>query len=112
MFLTTRREVEMNKSIVAISVALSAVLFSAGIMAAGGGAAPVAAAVSSGTHFHPKGKPPSEHTLKVLEAAHKTLPFSDTRDFDEEEKGFIAAPESWTIRTSTASIPHCSASRR
>ena len=48
-------------------------------------------------HFHPKGKPPSEHTLKVLKEARTTLPFSDTRDFEEEKKGFIAAPESWKI---------------
>jgi alkyl sulfatase BDS1-like metallo-beta-lactamase superfamily hydrolase len=48
-------------------------------------------------HFHPKGKPPSEHTLKVLSDARATLPFSDTRDFDEEKKGFISAPESWQI---------------
>lgn len=31
-------------------------------LAAGGGAAPVAPAVSSAEHFHPKGKMPSEHT--------------------------------------------------
>jgi len=48
-------------------------------------------------HFHPKGKLPSEHTLKILEEARTTLPFSDTRDFEEEKKGFIAAPESWKI---------------
>ena len=45
-------------------------------------------------HFHPKGKPPSKHTIEVLENARKGLPFSDTRDFDEEKKGFIAAPKS------------------
>ena len=41
-------------------------------------------------HFHPKGKAPSEHTLRVLAEAKKTLPFSDTRDFDEQKKGLIA----------------------
>ena len=41
-------------------------------------------------HFHPKGKAPSEHTLRVLAKAKKTLPFSDTRDFDEQKKGLIA----------------------
>ena len=41
-------------------------------------------------HFHPKGKPPSGHTLKVLADARKTLPFSDTRDFDEQKKGLVA----------------------
>ena len=48
-------------------------------------------------HFHPKGKPPSAHTLEVIKQARTTLPFSDTRDFDEEKKGFIAAPDSWKI---------------
>lgn len=41
-------------------------------------------------HFHPKGKAPSEHTLKVLADAKETLPFSDTQDFEEVAKGFIA----------------------
>jgi alkyl sulfatase BDS1-like metallo-beta-lactamase superfamily hydrolase len=43
-------------------------------------------------HFHPKGKPPSEHTKKVLQEARATLPFSDKQDFEEQAKGFIAAP--------------------
>ena len=38
-------------------------------------------------HFHPKGKPPSAHTIKVLEQARATLPFADKRDFEEQEKG-------------------------
>jgi hypothetical protein len=41
-------------------------------------------------HFHPKGKPPSKHTIAVLEQSRSTLPFSDKRDFDEEKKGFLA----------------------
>ena len=47
--------------------------------------------------FHPKGKPPSEHTIEVLEQARTTLPFADTRDFEEQKKGFIAAPDSKKI---------------
>jgi alkyl sulfatase BDS1-like metallo-beta-lactamase superfamily hydrolase len=54
-------------------------------------------AAAQPTHFHPKGKPPSKHTIALLEQAKKTLPFSDTRDFDEEKKGFIAAPKSKKI---------------
>jgi len=42
------------------------------------------------THFHPQGKPPSEHTLKVLNEARESMPFDDTRDFDEANKGFVA----------------------
>jgi alkyl sulfatase BDS1-like metallo-beta-lactamase superfamily hydrolase len=41
-------------------------------------------------HFDPLGKPPSKYTIEVLDEARKTLPFSDTRDFDENRKGFIA----------------------
>ena len=41
-------------------------------------------------HFHPKGKPPSKFTLDVLEQAKAALPFADTRDFEEQKKGFIA----------------------
>ncbi|WP_425043627.1 alkyl/aryl-sulfatase [Primorskyibacter sp. S87] len=41
-------------------------------------------------HFHPKGKGPSEHTRRVLDEARRTLPFSDTQDFDEQKRGLIA----------------------
>jgi alkyl sulfatase BDS1-like metallo-beta-lactamase superfamily hydrolase len=41
-------------------------------------------------HFHPKGKMPTAHTRAVLEAARATLPFHDTRDFDECARGLIA----------------------
>jgi alkyl sulfatase BDS1-like metallo-beta-lactamase superfamily hydrolase len=41
-------------------------------------------------HFHPKGKAPSEHTVRVLEEARAALPFSDESDFAEWERGFIA----------------------
>ena len=41
-------------------------------------------------HFDPKGKAPSKFTLEVLERSRATLPFADTRDFDEQKKGFIA----------------------
>jgi alkyl sulfatase BDS1-like metallo-beta-lactamase superfamily hydrolase len=48
-------------------------------------------------HFHPKGKVPSEFTLEVFEKARETLPFSDRQDFEEQSRGFIAAPESKII---------------
>ncbi len=43
-------------------------------------------------HFHPKGKPPSEHTLAVRAQQAANLPFSDERDLEEQARGFIAAP--------------------
>ena len=39
-------------------------------------------------HFHPKGKPPSKHTLEVLRKAKAALPFHDRRDFEENENLF------------------------
>ena len=63
-----------------------------------------ASAQSEPEHFHPKGKPPSKHTVKVLEQARKTLPFEDTRDFDEDKKGFIAAPDSWKIMANAGNV--------
>jgi alkyl sulfatase BDS1-like metallo-beta-lactamase superfamily hydrolase len=41
-------------------------------------------------HFHPKGKAPSKFTLEALRKAKATLPLGDTRDFEEQKKGFIA----------------------
>ncbi len=55
-------------------------------------------------HFHPKGKPPSKHTIAVLEKAQTALPFGDKRDFDEEKKGFIAAPESKKIMANAGNV--------
>ena len=43
-------------------------------------------------HYHPKGKLPSKHTMAVLEKARASLPFADKQDFEEQKKGFIAAP--------------------
>lgn len=48
-------------------------------------------------HFHPKGKMPSKHTQKIFEEARSSLPFSDKQDFEERNKGFIAAPKSKKI---------------
>jgi len=41
-------------------------------------------------HFHPKGKAASKFTLDVLKRAQATLPFADTKDFEEQKKGLIA----------------------
>jgi len=49
--------------------------------------------VLAGDHFDAKGKAPSQYTLKILEQARQTLPFSDRQDFVEWEKGFIARRE-------------------
>jgi alkyl sulfatase BDS1-like metallo-beta-lactamase superfamily hydrolase len=43
-------------------------------------------------HFDPKGKMPSSFTVEKWQTLKSTLPFEDKRDFDEQKKGFIAAP--------------------
>ena len=55
-------------------------------------------------HFDAKGKPPSEHTKAILEAAKADLPLSDTRDFEEYAKGFIAAPDSKIIEADAGHV--------
>ena len=37
-------------------------------------------------------KPPSDHTISKQKQLRQTLPFDDRRDFDEQRRGFIAAP--------------------
>ncbi len=48
-------------------------------------------------HFDPRGKPPSEFTVRGQEALRASLPLTDQRDFEEAKRGFIAAPESRQI---------------
>jgi len=75
------------------------------LWAAGGAAGeqvPYASSVDE--HWHPKGKPPSEHTLAVIKAARESMPFDDTRDFDEARKGFIAPLNSKIIKADAGHI--------
>jgi len=62
------------------------------------------AAIAETEHFHPKGAAPSTETLAVIETARNTLPFSDQRDFEENKKGFIAAPKSWKIQADAGHV--------
>ena len=55
-------------------------------------------------HFHPKGKPPSNFTQEVLKGAKGTLPFSDTRDIEEQKKGFIAPMKELKIKADAGHI--------
>jgi alkyl sulfatase BDS1-like metallo-beta-lactamase superfamily hydrolase len=43
-------------------------------------------------HLHPKGNLPTKHTLEIRRIQEQVLPFYDKRDFEEQERGFIAAP--------------------
>ena len=55
-------------------------------------------------HFHPKGKPPSKHTIETIEKARSSMNFADKRDFEEQKKGFIAAPNSMKIKADAGHV--------
>ena len=55
-------------------------------------------------HFHPKGKAPSKFTVEVLKEARERLPFTDTRDFDEQKKGLIAAMKEMKIQADAGHV--------
>jgi alkyl sulfatase BDS1-like metallo-beta-lactamase superfamily hydrolase len=80
-----------------ILVTVSIAFASSSAMAAGGGSSTLPYAESPDEHFHPKGKPPSEYTLAIIRAARENMPFSDTKDFEEAERGFIAPLNSMII---------------
>ena len=60
------------------------------VMAAGGGDV---IATDPTKHFHPEGKMPSAFTVDLQKKMRQALPFDDKRDFEEQKKGFIAAPD-------------------
>jgi alkyl sulfatase BDS1-like metallo-beta-lactamase superfamily hydrolase len=62
-------------------------------LAAAGGGVLTDPGAMEGKHFHPKGKLPSEFTIDAQKRQRETLPFADQRDFDEADRGFIAAPD-------------------
>ena len=55
-------------------------------------------------HFDKKGKPPSEHTIALHKKLQKSLPFNDTRDFEEFKQGFIAAPDYTQIKADAGHV--------
>lgn len=72
--------------------------------AAGAATTALPYAESVDKHFHPKGKLPSEHTLKVIKKARETMPFADKKDFEEAEKGFIAPLDSMVIKADAGHV--------
>lgn len=82
--MTTRRQILTTLPVTGAAFALGGFPFGEGAAHAQEARAPLEG------HFHPKGKAPSEHTLKVLSDARAQLPFADTRDLDEQSRGLIA----------------------
>jgi len=80
------------KNTLSVAVAIFAIGITANTTFAAGGA-PAAAAADPSKHFSPKGKMPSKYTIEKQKALRASLPLSDKKDFEEQEKGFIAAPK-------------------
>ncbi len=55
-------------------------------------------------HFHPDGKEPSSHTSALQDQHRLALPFEDTRDFEEHQRGFIARPAFTKILSDAGSV--------
>jgi alkyl sulfatase BDS1-like metallo-beta-lactamase superfamily hydrolase len=62
------------------------------------------AAPNPGGHFDPKGRPPSKYTIDVLTKARAGLPLADKRDFEEQQRGFIAAPKFKKIKADAGHV--------
>ncbi len=96
--MTTRRTFLASLPTTGAAFALGGALLDEGPAMAQGAPDPLAG------HFHPKGKAPSVHTVLVLEEARGGLPFADTSDFEEWERGFIAAPPSLQIMADAGNV--------
>ena len=80
--------------IFAFTVTIAIFSVSSGMaLAAGGGGVLTDPGAMEGKHFHPKGKMPSKFTVQKQNNLRQTMPFDDKRDFEEQKKGFIAAPD-------------------
>ena len=82
--MTTRRQILTTLPATGAAFALGGALFGEGPAQA------QTARPALEGHFHPRGKAPSPHTIRILEEAKSTLPFADTRDIEEQERGLIA----------------------
>jgi alkyl sulfatase BDS1-like metallo-beta-lactamase superfamily hydrolase len=96
--MTTRRQI-----LAALPVTGAALALGGGLLGEGTAQAQQAPAPLSG-HFHPKGKAPSEHTIRILEDARAALAFSDESDFEEWARGFIAAPPDLRIMADAGNV--------
>jgi alkyl sulfatase BDS1-like metallo-beta-lactamase superfamily hydrolase len=72
--------------------------------AAGGGGVLTDPGAMEGKHFHPKGKMPSKFTVEKQNNLRQQMPFGDKKDFEEQKKGFIAAPNFKQIKAEAGHV--------
>ena len=81
----------MHTKLPLVALTLIFILANSAIAAGGGGVVADPGAME-GKHFDPQGNSPSQFTIELQNGLRKTLPFEDKRDFEEAQRGFIAAP--------------------
>lgn len=96
--MTTRRDVLIGIPATGTAFAVG------GSMLGDGGAQAQEAPPPLEGHFHPKGKAPSVHTVRVLKEAAARLPFSDKSDLDEWERGLIARRRDLRIMANAGNV--------
>jgi len=97
--MTKRKSTSMKLAMTAISCLITGLVF-----AAGGGGVLTDPGAMEGKHFHTKGKLPSKYTIEAQKQQRKILPFDDKRDFEEQKKGFIAAPKYKQIKAEASNV--------
>ena len=60
--------------------------------------------MSQRAHFHPDGKEASSFTRTFQAGQRSSLPFSDERDFEEHQRGFLARPDYTQIRADAGNV--------
>jgi len=63
-----------------------------------------AAVADEPAHFDPKGKLPSKYTREFQARQRQLLPLSDRKDFEEQSRGFIAAPDYTQIMADAGNV--------
>ncbi|WP_394229667.1 alkyl/aryl-sulfatase [Shewanella colwelliana] len=81
----------MKGTVINTAVISTLLAASTSLAIAAGGAGVVTSDPSK--HFDSKGKAPSQFTIDSQNSLRQSLPFDDKRDFEEAQRGFIAAPE-------------------
>ncbi len=95
-----------NKDFINVLTATAVIcwLITATALAAGGDGVLTTPGASEGKHFHPKGNLPSKYTIEAQKQQREILPFADKRDFEEQKKGFIAAPDYMQIMAEAGNV--------
>jgi alkyl sulfatase BDS1-like metallo-beta-lactamase superfamily hydrolase len=96
--MTSRRTFLASLPTTGAAFALGGALFDEGPAMAQGASDPLAG------HFHPRGKAPSAHTRRIIEEAARSLPFADSRDFEEQTRGLIAERSDPVIKADAGNV--------